>query len=264
MPRVGAGLFARIGAFLCGGGSGASAARRLRGVSLAFRVAVSTGLLCLVFAGSAVAATTAGGSGSVLTSPLTSITPAVASGPPQIEAKFVQEQVWSTRLWATAETYVGSIVVPGTWHAEYATSEKLLEEGEGTPAGSGEIPVPPPGASGRERMEVGEGYIGERLLHHLLPETTYYLRFEAEDEAGTTPRTLTFTTLPVAKPEIATYISRGGGGDILKPSSGKQRGRGRPRRLRQKLRGMVLQQPDINLNMPIILVVLGYRLRPVL
>ncbi len=138
--------------------------------------------------------------------------PAFASGPPQVRPELKEEVVYATRAHLVVEMEPGGLEVE--WHAEYATSEKELEEGKGMPAGGETIPFPEKGQTlysrgiGTEEFIIGNGFGGEShaanaAFHHLEPSTPYYVRVVAKNADGEATRTFIFKTLPVGKPEIA-------------------------------------------------------------
>jgi hypothetical protein len=123
--------------------------------------------------------------------------------PPQLQGELRDEHVYATR--ATLEEQVETFGAVATWRAEYATSEKALGEGSGTPAGAGTIE---PGGDTTISIGAPDATTGTNVaaqycvLHHLDPSSTYYARFVLEDAEGTTSKIFKFTTLPVNAPEI--------------------------------------------------------------
>ena len=190
IPRGDKGFFATLRAFLC---VVKGVVRRDVG-SLCRSAVVLAGLSLVVTAAPAVASTSAG-SGSVLTAAVRSVAPAVAGNPPEIEVAPIFEEIYSTR--ARFLVRANTERLPVKWHSEYSTSDTW----PGILAGSGETPKnenPP-----EEDMYLGtEDATEGHVLHHLLPEKTYYAHFVVEDEAGTAVATYEFTTLPVGKPEV--------------------------------------------------------------
>ncbi len=62
--------------------------------------------------------------------------PALAAEPPQIKPELYTEAVFATRAHIAAEVLTGGVQLE--WKGEYATSEKVLEEGKGVAAGGGD------------------------------------------------------------------------------------------------------------------------------
>jgi hypothetical protein len=127
------------------------------------------------------------------------VTPALAAGPPHFNHENLRQEVHATRV--AIEPFLQT-EQPAGWQAEYATSEKLLDEGKGTAAGSGTA------QSGDTSLGIGTidkaGGNEVSYLRHLTPNTTYYARFKTENAAKeTAEETIEFKTLPVGKPEIA-------------------------------------------------------------
>ena len=144
---------------------------------------------------------------------------ALAAEPPQIKPELYTEAVFATRAHIAAEVLTGSVQLE--WKGEYATSEQALKEGKGIAAGGGETETEPTGNYNSEK-ELGLGtrdaeggdetQAGEtewNILHHLIPNTTYYVRFIVKNhEGGKAERTFEFKTLPAGEPEIARIISK--------------------------------------------------------
>ena len=205
-PCADPGLSAILRAVSRGDGSAASR-RRLPRRLLVVRAAVLTALLVFVMTATSTAvASTPARPALVLTGAIGSVTPATAK-PPQIETELVpgSEHIYSTRASLLARAATEGL--PSKWHSEYSTDDQW----PGTPAASGEEPAL--NGSGETDMYIGTldltsaGGFETSVLHHLAPETTYYVRFVIEDEAGPATATFKFTTLPVAKPEIASIPS---------------------------------------------------------
>ncbi len=129
--------------------------------------------------------------------------PAFASSPFRIEEQPFREEVFPTRTILVASV-IDENVVPFEWHAEYATSETLLDEGKGTPAGAGTGTVTVNNPAERVSLGHQAGQQNEfGIVHHLEPLTTYYARFFAKtDTAEEAAMVFKFTTLAVAKPEL--------------------------------------------------------------
>ncbi len=62
---------------------------------------------------------------------------ALAAEPPQIKPELYNEYVFATRAHIAAEVLTGGVQLE--WKGEYATSEKVLEEGKGIAAGGGRL-----------------------------------------------------------------------------------------------------------------------------
>jgi hypothetical protein len=146
-----------------------------------------------------------------------------ASGPPQFEPTLYEEfegssggklapTVFATRAHIAVEIETGSLEVK--WHGEYATSEALLNEHKGTPAGGGT--TEPNGPNGEDVFaydevialgtnEHADTYYdnSQQILRHLAPSTTYYARFHAENSNHeSAEKTFKFVTPGIAKPEL--------------------------------------------------------------
>jgi hypothetical protein len=138
-----------------------------------------------------------------------------AGGPPKFNAfpggGGAFEEVHSTRV--SIEIGLEAEGLLTEWHCEYSTSKSSVEKGEGIVTQRG---VVNPGqfteaaAGPEEKIYSGGGNYG--VLRHLVPNTTYYLRFVAANADGTVARIIEFTTLPVTKPEIVHEFDRPGAG----------------------------------------------------
>ncbi len=122
--------------------------------------------------------------------------------------------VHSTR----ASIYVTLFVegLPTKWKAEYAPAEA---DGEAPPEGSpawkvSNSGVEPGSAQGRVAIAPPEAGLGppDAWLRHLVPSTSYYARFIAEnaDSVHPTVDTIPFKTLPIAPPEVDKNLDGGG------------------------------------------------------
>jgi hypothetical protein len=134
--------------------------------------------------------------------------PALACEPPQFHPGLVEEHVFSTRAHIAASGTTGP-TAEASWHGEYATSEALLDEGKGIAAGGETFKLQTPGTSlpfvfalGAED-ETSNSNPEFSVLHHLEPSTPYFARFHVKADCGEAEHTFSFTTTPVAKPEIA-------------------------------------------------------------
>ncbi len=122
--------------------------------------------------------------------------------------------VFPTHMSAEANIYVNELNTK--WRTEYSTNESALEKDSGTVASSGEE---------SDHDEVENIRFGTRLpgleqttthiLHHLTPATHYYAQFVAENSDGKAVLPFEFTTLPLAKPEIARGITGQGHPDLF-------------------------------------------------
>jgi hypothetical protein len=126
------------------------------------------------------------------------VTPAFAAGPPRFNHEDLRQEVHATRV--AIEPFLQT-EQPAGWQAEYATSEKLLDEGKGTGAGSGTAQLGDTSLGIGTRDKAGGNEVS--YLRHLTPNVTYYARFKAENAGGKAQETIEFKTLPVGEPEIA-------------------------------------------------------------
>ena len=136
--------------------------------------------------------------------------PAFASSPPSVSTSLKEEAVGSTRAHIEASLSAGGNVEI-QWHGEYATSEQLLNEGKGTPAGSGNNERAKNEFNPEIFAAIGTTFVklsDETILQHLEPGTKYYARFHVENSTTkeTAERTFVFTTLPLAKPEAGRSL----------------------------------------------------------
>ncbi len=130
--------------------------------------------------------------------------------------------VHSTRASIFVELSVEEL--PTKWKAEYAPAEKNGEAPpEGSPAwtvsNSKEVPGNEKGPAGIAPLEAGHlAGAPDPWLRHLIPDTSYYARFIAENADSIHPAidTIPFKTLPVAPPEVDNNLD--GGGDEQEPS----------------------------------------------
>ena len=127
------------------------------------------------------------------------VSPSLVPQPP----KFRGEQVataFSTRAQVEVELEVPG--AEGHWTAAYSESES----GPWTPAGEGAFPA----GNGIIFLSAGSADAstggGEgtrfRVIHHLSPETHYYVRFQATTAGGTAQKIVPFATTAIARPEI--------------------------------------------------------------
>lgn len=139
----------------------------------------------------------------------------LAAGPPTIASELYEEEVYSTRAIITGQIFPGidgQEKVELEWRGEYAPAEK---NGEAPATGSeswvlagSDTGTYGPGGTAREqgymRLGVEDPAVGHRrVLHHLSPNTTYYVRFFAKTKYGEATRMFKFATPAVAKPEVA-------------------------------------------------------------
>jgi hypothetical protein len=139
----------------------------------------------------------------VLLALLASATSALAGAPkfnPFPNGRSDVEEIHSTR--ATVETEINPEGLETKWRSEYATNQA----GPYTPSDSGAGDEGPEAFIGSLEGWYAGGIGAVRVLRHLIPETKYYVRFVAENEAGQTTESVVFTTLPVARPEIAHHL----------------------------------------------------------
>ena len=115
----------------------------------------------------------------------------------------------ATRAWVEVDVHRGELETH--WQAEYSTSES----GPWTAAGSGtfsaELAAETAFASIGESFDDSEGHSGiitdilvqkTHVLRGLVPNTTYYARFRAENADGVaSPETIQFKTLPISPPQ---------------------------------------------------------------
>ncbi len=135
---------------------------------------------------------------------------ALAVGPPQIEhVELRPELIHSTRAAIAVRLEPGGL--PTEWVGEYAPAE---EDGEAPPENSpawvivNQATVGQVGEKGSFELSIGtlEGSGGEAsYLRHLVPATSYFVRFIAKNTEGAATETASFKTLPVGKPEVRTY-----------------------------------------------------------
>jgi hypothetical protein len=112
---------------------------------------------------------------------------AEASGPPAVHG-IEAVVIHSTRAQVNAD----SIEPDGTttqWRIEYATNEG----GPWTFAQGGTTEPP------------SDGRGASATIHHLIPQTIYYVRIIAENASGTSEATNHFITLPISSPEIPEH-----------------------------------------------------------
>jgi hypothetical protein len=124
--------------------------------------------------------------------------PAFATaGPPKFHLEGVEE-IYPTRV--RLEIPLQPEGLETNWHTEYATSK----EGPFTASDSGTITSIKDFAVGTTWVGSEESWYGiGHILRHLIPATTYYFRFVAENADGKVTKTVELATPPVAKPEIA-------------------------------------------------------------
>jgi hypothetical protein len=119
---------------------------------------------------------------------------ALAAGPPRIKGELFEEHIHATR--ANVCVFVNS----GPEDGQLKTSAEYAESlsGPWTAAGSETA-----GRVGEVQTGLGAGHECQRILQHLSPETTYFVRFRAKNANGEgEPATFSFTTSAVAKPEV--------------------------------------------------------------
>jgi hypothetical protein len=156
---------------------------------------------------------------------------ASAASPPSISTTLESLAVGSTRAHVETSLFAGG-KVEMIYRGDYATSEKLLDEGKGVVAISGRSEVGEQGefpTAFKEQVKVSLGLGGAfaeqrrekgsqpggLILHHLQPSTTYYARFHVENPATkeSAERTFAFTTNPIALPEVARPVQGSEKGD---------------------------------------------------
>jgi hypothetical protein len=118
-----------------------------------------------------------------------------SSSPPEFSSELKEEAVYATRAYLVEDLGKGGLEVK--WHAEYATNPS----GPWTAAASETF-----GPSGGGVQEVSLGTDPPaKFFHHLVPDTPYYARFQAENSAkeAAVSKTFTFKTTAVTEPEIA-------------------------------------------------------------
>lgn len=147
---------------------------------------------------------------------------AMAVEPPQFR-EIEQEVIKSTR--AVVEVLVETHGVEGHWTSGYSTHEDPTEFGEEW-IGAGEGTIPSGGST--NHISVGEpdatSRAGEgrcRVLHHLSPQTQYYVHFTLTTAGGKSEATfrLTKQTNAIEKPEIPSFCLNLGG-STLQPAHG--------------------------------------------
>jgi hypothetical protein len=140
---------------------------------------------------------------------------ALSVPPPKFKSELYFEEVFSTRahIVAVAELSVTE-KVEDEWQAEYAPAET-----------DGSAPPPPKVPDEAPWKLEGEGKDSEALIymalrpnneqpvfsivHHLSPATKYFARFTVKDAGGFAEKEFSFTTLPIAKPEVAKVLGDG-------------------------------------------------------
>ncbi len=129
---------------------------------------------------------------------------AFASNPPVIDQSLTHEEVFATRAYLEVEMREST---GAKWQAEYITVQSLEEAEEKKEPAKWTI-----SASGtaqqdqsNEDIHLGTDPPLPGMLHHLAPSTTYDARFQAEGPGKevAVPRTFTFKTTAITKPEIA-------------------------------------------------------------
>jgi hypothetical protein len=125
----------------------------------------------------------------------------LASGPPHFLGAIIQE-VHTTR--ARMEATIDVDELETEWQVAYGPSAS----GPWTVTNAG---VEPPIGNPLINVELGNesDVTGPTVLRHLTPDTTYYARFLAKNQAGETIEIVPFKTLPVEKPEIAQHAQGG-------------------------------------------------------
>ncbi len=128
--------------------------------------------------------------------------PALASGPPHIGKEIVQE-IHATRA------RMGATITINELETEFQVAYGTSPSGPWTVTTSG-ILQPHQGPEEIEALLGNErDASGPNLLRHLTPDTTYYARFLAKNQAGEATEIVPFKTLPIEKPEIPRYIQTG-------------------------------------------------------
>ncbi len=138
------------------------------------------------------------------------LSPAFASTSPLFKSELIAEEVFSTRAHIEVEVETGGLKIE--WSAKYAPAEAggaapPADSPDWVSAGSGTYS----GAATRTALgQEGENY-DNAVAQYLLPATTYYARFYAENTGGSAEVTEKFTTLSVGKPEVGTTVGSGAG-----------------------------------------------------
>ncbi len=162
-------------------------------------------------------ASASSGPDSVLTGAVTPLL--LSGGPPVFSSELSEESVYATRAYIAVEVQTTDNPqghdsgLQLKWYGEYATSPS----GPWTMAGGGTtgikiVEAEVEGFSVSVKISLGlgdsaeEGEFAEGVLRHLTPETTYYARFHAETEDGSSEKTVEFRTTAVGKPEIGSYL----------------------------------------------------------
>jgi hypothetical protein len=190
-PSVQTGLFALLAGLFDGRGKGAPT--RLLGV------VVATGVILALRVVPALAAESLQLRSGLGAAPAVS---ALVVNKLQIQPLLAREEVYATRAHLDAEIDIGNALEELEWRGEYATSEALLGEGKGTPAGNsknheGEF------ALGIKDATAPNSELQYNVLHYLSPNTTYYVRLHVKNPSGdAAERTFEFRTLAISKPEI--------------------------------------------------------------
>ena len=139
-----------------------------------------------------------------------SASPALAANTLRFQSQPYEKLIFSSRA-RIAATLIDEAGAPIEWHAEYATSEALLQEGKGVAAG-GDASVPVGGvqsitlAFGRDVNEITGTHEDYGIVHHLKPNTLYYARFVAKTASEEATETYAFTTAAPAAPEILVPV----------------------------------------------------------
>ncbi|HEY1687693.1 MAG TPA: fibronectin type III domain-containing protein [Solirubrobacteraceae bacterium] len=148
------------------------------------------------------------------------ITPFAAAQPPQVRGELYYEAVFATRATVQAEIELFS-APESKWRAEYAESAAgpwtFVNGGSfGALAGGNtpEVSIGEPDGTTGGGHEEGT----YRVLHHLTPDTHYYVRFSVEDPGGAASRTFEITTLAAGKPEIAREHNEADNVSTFQPS----------------------------------------------
>ena len=110
-----------------------------------------------------------------------------------------------------------------SWRVEYATSQKELEEGNGTVAAKGTVTVAEAEVLENNRISKDDGYYQTNAgITGLLPETVYYVGIFAENEFGVAQYTISHTPEQFAqfetggRPSVATFSAHAIQGDALR------------------------------------------------
>lgn len=141
---------------------------------------------------------------------------ALAANPLRFESKPEEELVVRSTRARVVMQVIDEESLPLEWHAEIAAAEAGHEPPANSPAWK-----PAGGSFGIITEGLGGGLLNVALgheahtqqevgaVHRLTPETTYFARFLAKDEAGEeASQSIGFTTKPIAKPEL---VIAGGG-----------------------------------------------------